>query len=100
MSLIFYLLVSGTVFLIGTFGLVLNKKNILLILMSVELMLFAANFNFILFSVFIDDLVGQIFVLFTVAIAAAESAIGLAILVAHFRVCNSISTEKLKTLRG
>ena len=76
-----FLGVSTTLFLIGILGIVLNRKNILIILMSVELMLLAVNINFVVFSVYMDDLMGQMFALFILTVAAAESAIGLAILV-------------------
>ena len=100
MFLIFYILLSAIIFLIGTFGILLNRKHILLIIMSLELMLLSINFNFVTFSVFLDDLVGQVFSLFVVTIAAAESAIGLAIIVAHFYVCMLLSIEKIETLKG
>jgi NADH-quinone oxidoreductase subunit K len=93
------MILSTIIFLIGTFGIILNRKNILLIIMSVELMLLSINLNFVTFSVFLDDIVGQIFSLFIITVAAAESAIGLAIIVSHFRVCASISVEKIITLR-
>ena len=78
----------------------LNRKNILIILMSVELMLLAVNINFVVFSVYLDDLIGQMFALFILTVAAAESAIGLAILVAYYKVRNSIAVESIQMLRG
>jgi NADH-quinone oxidoreductase subunit K len=81
-------------------GLVLNRKNILIILMSTELMLLSVNMNFILFSVHLDDLLGQMFALFILAIAAAESSIGLAILVIYYKVRGTIAVERVQTMRG
>ena len=78
----------------------LNRKNIIIMLMSIELMLLAVNFNFIIFSVFLDDVVGQIFAFFILTIAAAESAIGLAILVIYYRVRGSVSIEYINLLKG
>jgi len=83
-------------FLIGVLGLVLNRKNILITLMSIELMLLAINLNFIVFSIYLDDLAGYIFVLFILTIAAAESAIGLAILTIYYRLKNTIRMDKIK----
>lgn len=82
--------IAITLFLIGVIGLVLNKKNILIILMSIELMLLAINLNFVIFSIYLDDITGYIFVLFILTIAAAESAIGLAILTIYYRLNNNI----------
>ena len=95
-----FLGVSITLFLIGVLGIVLNRKNILIILMSVELMLLAVNINFVVFSVYLDDLIGQMFALFILTVAAAESAIGLAILVAYYKVRNSIAVESIQMLKG
>ena len=78
----------------------LNRKNIIIMLMSIELMLLAVNFNFIIFSVFLDDVVGQIFAFFILTIAAAESAIGLAILVIYYRVRGTVSIEYINLLKG
>ena len=99
-SLINYLAVITIIFLLGVLGLVLNRKNILIILMSIELMLLAINMNFVVFSVHLDDLLGQIFALFILTVAAAESAIGLAILVVYHRVRNTIAVEKIQVLCG
>lgn len=96
----FYLIVSTLLFFIGLLGIVLNRKNILIILMSVELMLLAINLNFILFSTFTDDLYGQIFALFVLTVAAAESAIGLAILVIYYRLRGNILIEQSHLMRG
>jgi NADH-quinone oxidoreductase subunit K len=99
-NLINYLIVNTILFLIGMLGLVLNRKNILIILMSVELMLLAVNMNFVVFSVYIDDILGQMFALFVLTVAAAESAIGLAILVVYYRVRGTIAVERVQTMRG
>ena len=80
-----YLTVAATLFVIGIFGLFLNRKNIIIMLMSIELMLLAVNINFVAFSYYLGDLVGQVFTLFVLTVAAAEAAIGLAILVCFFR---------------
>lgn len=95
-----FLAVSTTLFLAGVLGIVLNRKNILIVLMSVELILLAVNINFVVFSVYMDDLMGQMFALFILTVAAAESAIGLAILVAYYKVRNSIAVESIQMLRG
>lgn len=87
-------------FLIGVLGLVLNRKNILIILMSIELMLLSVNLNFIIFSIYLDDIIGQIFVLFILTIAATESAIGLAILSVYYKLKNTIQMDKIKTLKN
>ena len=87
-------------FLIGVLGLVLNRKNILITLMSIELMLLAINLNFVIFSVYLDDIAGYVFVLFILTIAAAESAIGLAILIIYYRLKNTIRIDKIKNIKG
>jgi len=89
-----------TLFLIGVLGLVLNRKNILITLMSIELMLLAINFNFVIFSVYLDDIAGYVFVLFILTIAAAESAIGLAILTVYYRLKNTIQIDKIKNIKS
>jgi NADH-quinone oxidoreductase subunit K len=95
------LLVNNTVlFLIGVLGIVLNRKNVLILLMSLELMLLSVNVNFVVFSVYLDDLLGQMFALFILTVAGAESAIGLAILVAYYKVRKSIAIENTQILRG
>ena len=99
-NVISYLTVNTIIFLMGVLGLVLNRKNILIILMSIELMLLAINMNFVVFSVHLDDLLGQLFALFVLTVAAAESAIGLAILVAYHRVRGTIAVERIQTMRG
>ena len=89
-----------TLFLIGVLGLVLNRKNILITLMSIELMLLAINLNFIIFSIYLDDLAGYVFVLFILTIAAAESAIGLAILTIYYRLKNTIRIDRIKNVKS
>lgn len=95
-----FLVVGGIMFTIGILGIFLNKKNILLILMSIELMLLAVNINFIAFSRALDNLSGQVFVLFNMTVAAAEAAIGLAILVMFYRKHLSIAVEEVSQLKG
>ena len=89
-----------TLFLIGALGLVLNRKNILITLMSIELMLLAINLNFVVFSIYLNDITGYVFVLFILTIAAAESAIGLAILTIYYRLKNTIQIDKIKKIKG
>ena len=100
MSLLYYLLLNICLFIIGTFGVLINRKNVLILLMAIELMLLSINLNFIIFSSYIDDLLGQIFALFILNVAAAESATGLAILVSYYRVRGSISLEYNQILKG
>ena len=95
-----YLIVSAMLFTTGVFGVFLNRRNVIVILMSIELMLLAVNINFVAFSAFLDDLTGQIFTLFILTVAAAEAAIGLAILVVFFRNKGSIEVEDASTLKG
>lgn len=95
-SIYYVLTVTSIVFFIGILGIVLNRKNILIIIMSIELLLLSINLNFAVFSVYLDDVVGQIFVLFILTIAAAESAIGLAILIVFYRLKNSIEMKPIK----
>lgn len=92
--------VSLVLFLIGLCGIFLNRKNILIMLMSIELMLLGINMHFLVFSTFFDDLTGQVFALFVLTVAAAESAIGLAILVVSYRVRGSIAIDSLNFLQG
>jgi len=87
-------------FLIGVLGLVLNRKNILITIMSIELMLLAVNLNFIVFSIYLDDIVGHIFVIFILTIAATESAIGLAILTVYYKLKNTIQMDKIKSIKS
>lgn len=99
-ELLSYLLFSLELFLIGIWGLFLNRKNIIIMLMSIELLLLSVNLNFIFFSVYLNDQVGQIFSLFILTIAAAESAIGLAILVILYNVRYTIAVESLNIIKG
>ncbi len=99
-GLLHYLLLSGILFSISVAGIFLNRKNVILLLMCIELLLLAVNFNFIAFSRYHGDVTGQIFVFFILTVAAAESAIGLAILVALFRNRRSINVEDLDTMKG
>ncbi|MFN5351843.1 MAG: NADH-quinone oxidoreductase subunit NuoK [Alphaproteobacteria bacterium] len=95
-----FLILSALVFTIGVAGIFLNRKNVISILLSIELMLLAVNINFVAFSAFNKDLVGQVFTMFILTVAAAEAAIGLAILVVHNRNKNSIEIEDLSELKG
>ncbi|MBV1704470.1 MAG: NADH-quinone oxidoreductase subunit NuoK [Hyphomicrobiales bacterium] len=95
-----YLVVGAILFTLGVAGIVLNRKNVIVILMSVELILLAVNVNLVAFSTFSGDLTGQVFALFVLTVAAAEAAIGLAILVTHFRVKGSIEVEDLNAMKG
>jgi NADH-quinone oxidoreductase subunit K len=95
-----FLFLGAILFTIGVLGIFLNKKNVIIILMSVELILLAVNINFIAFSSFLGDISGQVFAMFTLTVAAAEAAIGLAILVVFFRNLGSIEVEKLSKLKG
>lgn len=95
-----YLVVAAALFTIGVFGIFLNRKNVIVILMSVELMLLAVNINFVTFSSFLHDLAGQVFTMFILTVAAAEAAIGLAILVVFFRNKGSIAVEDISTMKG
>lgn len=96
----FILNINILLFLIGVFGLVLNRKNVLITIMSIELLLLSVNLNFIIFSVYLDDILGQIFVLFILTIAATESAIGLSILTVYYKLKNTIRIEKIKIVKG
>lgn len=95
-----YLTVSTIMFTIGIFSIFLNRKNVIIILMSIELILLSVNLNFVAFSAFLHDLVGQVFALFVLTIAAAESAIGLAILVIFFRNRGSIAVDDINAMKG
>ena len=95
-----YLTVSGILFTLGIFGIFLNRKNLIVILMSIELMLLAVNINFVAFSSFLGDLVGQIFTMIVLTVAAAEAAIGLAILVVYYRNRGSIAVEDINVMKG
>jgi NADH-quinone oxidoreductase subunit K len=95
-----YLTVAAILFALGIFGIFLNRKNVIIILMSIELMLLAVNINLVAFSAHLGDLVGQIFAMFVLGIAAAEAAIGLAILVVYFRNRGTIAVEDLNVMKG
>ena len=95
-----FLTVAAILFTIGVFGIFLNRKNVIIILMSIELMLLAVNINFVAFSAFLNDLMGQVFALFVLTVAAAEAAIGLAILVVYFRNRGSIAVEDINLMKG
>lgn len=95
-----FLVLGAILFCISVAGIFLNRKNVIVLLMAIELMLLAVNMNFIAFSYFLEDLAGQVFVFFILTVAAAEAAIGLAILVVWFRNRRTINVEKLDTLKG
>jgi NADH-quinone oxidoreductase subunit K len=95
-----YLTVAAVLFTLGIFGIFLNRKNVIIILMSIELILLAVNINFVAFSAFLHDLVGQIFAMFVLTVAAAEAAIGLAILVVYFRNRGTIEVEAVNLMKG
>jgi NADH-quinone oxidoreductase subunit K len=95
-----YLTVAAILFTIGIFGIFLNRKNVIIILMSIELMLLAVNVNLVAFSAYLNDMVGQVFALFVLTVAAAEAAIGLAILVTFFRNRGTIDVEDVSMMKG
>jgi NADH-quinone oxidoreductase subunit K len=95
-----YLSVAAVLFTLGLFGIFLNRKNVIIILMSVELMLLAVNINFVAFSSFLHNMVGQVFAMFVLTVAAAEAAIGLAILVVFYRNRGSINVEDINMMKG
>ncbi len=95
-----YLTVAAALFVIGIFGIFLNRKNVIIILMSLELMLLSVNINMVAFSSFLGDLTGQVFTLFILTVAAAEAAIGLAILVCFFRNRGTVDVEAFDNLKG
>ena len=95
-----YLTVAAILFTLGIFGIFLNRKNVIIILMSVELMLLAVNINLVAFSTYLGDMMGQVFALFVLTVAAAEAAIGLAILVVFFRNRGSIDVEDINMMKG
>ena len=100
MDIVIYIAVALALFLFGLWGIFMNRKNILVMLMSIELMLLAVNMNFLVFSVYLDDVVGQMFALFVLTVAAAESAIGLALLVVYYRIRGTIQVEYINLIRG
>ena len=99
-GLVHYLAVAAILFTIGVVGIFLNRKNVIVILMSVELILLSVNINFVAFSAYLGDLVGQVFALFVLTVAAAEAAIGLAILVVYFRNRGTIAVEDVNLMKG
>ena len=100
LSLSHYLVLAAILFSISVAGIIINRKNLIILLMSIELMLLAVNFNFIAFSHYLNDLAGQVFVFFILTVAAAEAAIGLAILVVLFRNRQSINVADISELKG
>ena len=99
-SLGHYLVLGAIIFTIGVLGIFLNKKNVIIILMSIELLLLSVNINFIAFSSYLNDISGQVFAMFTLTVAASEAAIGLAILVVFFRNKSSIAVEDINQMKG
>ena len=99
-NLSYALYITSTVFFIGLIGIILNRKNILITIMSIELLLLSINLNFVFFSIYLDDIIGQLFVVFVLTIAATESAIGLAIITVFYKLKNSIELEPVKKLVG
>jgi NADH-quinone oxidoreductase subunit K len=99
-SLGHYLTVAAILLVLGVFGIFLNRKNIIIILMSVELILLAVNLNLVAFSAYLGDLIGQVFAMFVLTVAAAEAAIGLAIVVVYFRNRGSIQVEDVNLMKG
>lgn len=99
-TLTHYLSLAAMLFTVGVFGIFLNRKNVIIILMCIELMLLAVNINFVAFSSFLNDLTGQVFTMFILTVAAAEAAIGLAILVVFFRTKGSIAVEDISMMKG
>jgi NADH-quinone oxidoreductase subunit K len=95
-----YLTVAAILFTLGVFGIFLNRKNVIIMLMSIELMLLAVNINLVAFSTFLNDMVGQVFAMLVLTVAAAEAAIGLAILVVYFRNRGSIAVEDVNVMKG
>ncbi|MDP8994110.1 MAG: NADH-quinone oxidoreductase subunit NuoK [Pseudomonadota bacterium] len=95
-----YLAVGAILFVLGVFGIFLNRKNVIVILMAIELILLAVNINLVAFSVFLGDMVGQVFAMFVLTVAAAEAAIGLAILVIYFRNRGTIAVDDINQMRG
>jgi len=99
-GLLHYLLVAAALFTLGVAGILLNRKNVITILMSIELILLSVNINFVAFSVRLNDLAGQVFAMFVLTVAAAEAAIGLAILVVYYRNRGSIAVEDVDLMKG
>ena len=95
-----YLAVGAVLFVLGVFGIFLNRKNVIVILMAIELILLAVNINLVAFSAFLGDMVGQVFAMFVLTVAAAEAAIGLAILVIYFRRRGTIAVDDINQMKG
>ena len=95
-----YLTLAAIIFTIGVVGIFLNRKNIIIILMSIELILLAVNINLVSFSIYLQDLVGQVFTMFILTVAAAEAAVGLAIIVIYYKNRGSINVEQISSLKG
>ncbi|HEX8485833.1 NADH-quinone oxidoreductase subunit NuoK [Sphingomonas sp.] len=99
-GLIHYLVVAAILFTMGVLGIFLNRKNLIVILMAIELILLAVNINFVAFSAYLNDLVGQVFAMFVLTVAAGEAAIGLAILVIYFRGRGTIAVDDVNRMKG
>ncbi|MEQ9116344.1 MAG: NADH-quinone oxidoreductase subunit NuoK [Rickettsiales bacterium] len=99
-ELIHYLILASIVFSIGVFGILMNRKNLIMVLMSIELLLLATNINLVAFSAYLKDVTGQLFAIFVLTVAAAEVSIGLAIIVVYFRNNTNLEIEKLKKMKG
>ncbi len=95
-----YLTLAAIIFTIGIIGIFLNRKNVIIILMSIELILLAVNINLVSFSIYLQDLVGQVFTMFILTVAAAEAAVGLAIIVIYYKNRGSINVEQISSLKG
>ena len=95
-----YLIVSAILFVMGVFGIFLNRKNVIVILMAIELILLSVNINLVAFSAFMNDMVGQVFAMFVLTVAAAEAAVGLAILVIYFRGRGTIAVDDINQMKG
>ena len=95
-----YLTLAAIIFTVGIIGIFLNRKNVIIILMSIELILLAVNINLVSFSIYLQDLVGQVFTMFILTVAAAEAAVGLAIIVMYYKNKGSINVEQISSLRG
>jgi len=95
-----YLTLAAIIFAIGIIGIFLNRKNVIIILMSIELILLAVNINLVSFSIYLQDLVGQVFTMFILTVAAAEAAVGLAIIVVYYKNKGSIQVEQISSLKG
>jgi len=100
LNIFLFVFVAILVFFLGIFGIILNRRSVILVLLCIELILLSINLNFIFFSSYLDDFIGQLFALYVLTVAAAESAIGLAILVLYFRVQNNLNMNNLNLLHG